>query len=101
MGRYICTLPNSTRVVLTYAASQHGCDESVTLSYMSGGTVAQTTIARHRKVIDEIIAIVREIEDGRAVFIGTGFYPGLATFSGIYLQTPHYLRRWDGVGRGR
>lgn len=94
MSRFLCTLPNSTRIVLNYTAAQCDIPEAVIVSYMSGGPVAQTTIDKYRGVLNEVIGIVREIEDGRAVLVGSDFAPGLISSEGIYDRAPHYLRRW-------
>lgn len=94
MSRFLFTLPNSTRIVLSYTAAQCDIPEAVIVSYMSGGPVAQTTINRYRTVLNEVITIVREIEDGRAVLVGSDFAPQLISFEGIYGRAPHYLRSW-------
>lgn len=101
MSRFLFTLPNSTRIVLNYTPARCGIPEAVIVSYMSGGPVVQSTINKYRGVLNKVITIVREIEDGRAVLVGSDFAPGLITMNGVYDRAPHYLRRWGGEGKER
>lgn len=93
--RYVFTLPNSTRVVVTWVSEVLDTGiPGVSLSYLTGHPIALNTLNRYKDLIDEMLGLVEDLGKGHMLLVD-GF---LVSMDGFRLA-PHYLKNYPWRGR--